>query len=769
MKTLVIVESPAKAKTISNYLNGTPELVKNYGKFTVIASFGHVRDLKQKDLSVDIQNGFEPTYEIIPGKLKTVKEIIQKAKEHDHIFLASDADLEGHAIAWHIKELCKGVSNQLASRCKRILFQEITKNALSRAVREVGTIDMNKVTAQQARRVLDRILGFKLSPLLWKAYKSNGIGLSAGRVQSAVLKIIVDKERTIEDKTSDCYWTVDAVFKSKDIDDAKFYKDGIIHKFTDEDDVKEFFKLLKPPLLTASNCNIKDRKSYAPKPFITSSLQQEAYNKIGFSIKKTMKVAQELYEKGFITYMRTDSINISTDAQDKIREYVIDKYGQSFYKGTNNKHGNKGHAQEAHECIRPTNFTLTSLNGRLEEEKLQKDHAKLYDMIWKRAVGSLMVEAVYQDLEIIFTHSMITNKFKSDAYFKGTMSRLISPGWLILYETKHTNQNTNENKKYLQDFLSKIKNKEFKVDKFQAQNTWSSPPSRFNEGSIIKLLDTNGIGRPATYASILTKLYDKRYVEKQDFNGIPKNCKHYTYEPDKKTISKQEEIVMIGQEKSRLTPTIIGKEINDFMEKHFAYVVEKDFTASMEMELDKISEGDMDYLTVMKGFWSPLNDSIIKYETTNLTRDKKTAKIDLKNLSPSQKNLVFKIKDVEYQVTTTRYGPAIRFKDQTTGKVQYKDLKQYLRIQKKNLNDIDQKDIDFVTRLPYDYRNGYVLKIGPYGLYVQKNGKENVNLQYELKSKDTNNLNYLFDLSKGELDNIFEKKKIYMNKKNKKE
>lgn len=769
MKSLVIVESPAKAKTISTYLNSNPELVKTYGKFTVIASFGHVRDLKQKDLSVDIQNGFEPTYEIIPGKLKTAKEIIQKAKEHDHIFLAADSDTEGAAIAWHIYELCKGISSQLAQRCKRIVFQEITKNALYRAIDQAGPIDMNKVHAQKARRVLDRILGFKLSPLLWKAYKSNGIGLSAGRVQSAVLKIIIDKERTIEDKKSDSYWTVDALFENQEIQDAKFYSGNeqrTIHKFTKEEDVKKFFKLMNPPSLLASKCTIKERKTSAPRPFITSSLQQEAYNKLGFSIKKTMKVAQELYEKGLITYMRTDSTTLSFDAQENIKQYVSQTYGDEYVNGSGIKKGNKGHAQEAHECIRPTNVSVTSLADKIESQQLQKDHGKLYEMIWRRAIGSMMVDAIYEDLDIIFTHPKIANQYGDQAYFKGGMSRLKSRGWLILYENE--NKNKESQQKSFQELMKRIQDKEFKVKQFYGRNTWSSPPARFNEGSIIKFLDTNGIGRPATYSSILTKLYDKRYVDKQDFLGEPQKCKHYVYEPSKKTIQKQEETVMIGEEKSRLTPTVIGKEINDFLEKHFAYVVEKEFTASMETELDKISEGELDYIAVMNEFWKPLKESITKYETSIKT-DKKTSKVDLQNLSPSQKQAAFKIKEVQYQVTTTRYGPAVSFKETTTGKTQYKDLKQYLRIQKKSLRDIDKKDIEFVINIPYDYKNGYVLKMGPYGLYIQKNGKENANLQYDLLKGDNKiaDMKDLFVLSKTELDSVFERKKNYMKRKSK--
>jgi DNA topoisomerase-1 len=722
MKTLVIVESPAKAKIIAKYLNATPELTKTYGKFTVIASMGHIRDLKKKELSVDITHGFAPDYEPIFDKKKLIAEIGKKIKEHDMVLLASDADLEGHAIAWHIKELFK------LKKYKRILFNEITKEALKRAVLNAGNIDMNAVDAQQARRVLDRLVGFKISPILWKHYKANVGGLSAGRVQSAVLKIIVEKEEDIANFKTTTYWSCEGTF-SHDIIDAKLYKGDTVCKLDSEKKIRELLGKIGKTF-NVQKCNSKVKRVKPDAPFITSTLQQEAYNKMGSSVKRTMKLAQDLYENGHITYMRTDSYNISSDAVAQIKDLVIKKYGENFYDENATLKKKGSHSQEAHECIRPTKVDIEKLET---DKDITIDHLKLYDLIWKRAVASRMKAAVYEELDVILIDDFLK---KGDMTFVGKFKRLEFEGYLIVYGQK-------KDEKELKKKIDELKNAKIACKEVLARNTWTSPPARFNESSIIKVLDAEGIGRPATYSAIISKLYDKHYVDKLDMAGDKKEAKHFIWIPDKKSLKEKKDEVFVGQEKSKLVPSDIGTEINAFLTKHFEYIVDRKFTAGMEDELDKISDGDKKYVAIMNEFWKEFNRHLSKFDNVKIKSGDKT------ELLNSSTNISYN--NTDYTIRVTRFGPVIQYAG-ADGKPIYKDLKNYLKLKGIDYKDVSKDDIAFVLKFPHDYGNGYELKSGPFGYYIKKNNKDN----YRLPQKyiDKNNLGAMFKLTKPQLDEI---------------
>jgi DNA topoisomerase I len=715
-KTLVVVESPAKAKIITKYLNSISELTDRYGKFTVIASYGHIADLKKKELSVDVENNFKPSYEVNGDKKKVIAELSKKIKEHDMVLLASDADMEGEAIAWHIRNLFK------LKVYRRITFNEITMKALKTAVLNCGDIDMNLFCAQQARRVLDRLVGFKLSPLLWKMYKTDGSGLSAGRVQSAVLNIIVSKEKEVKDFETSCYWSFDGCF-SNDISEAKLYLDSTIHKVDDLNHAKALVGKMTETF-KVDECVSKLKKVNPEQPFITSTLQQEAYNKLGYGVKRTMKLAQDLYENGHITYMRTDSYNMSEDAVSACRQYIVTTYGSAYY-NENATAKKKGHSQEAHECIRPTKMELPTV-------QLSKEHNALYDMIWKRAVASRMTAAVYDELTV----SLVNPWFKEKGmYFLGKFKQLKFEGFLKLFgETVGTQS--------LKAKQEELKNAVVKCKEVQARNTWKSPPARYNESSIIKVLDTEGIGRPSTYASIMAKLYEKSYVNKLDIAGETKKTVDFIYKPSNKTLKEQSGKVQVGQEKNKLVPTAIGDAINTFLSEHFAYIIDKNFTAEMESHLDKIAEGKLKYTEEMAAFWKDFKKHLAKFDTVKIQRGNKTS---LKNESK-----VIKIDDITYTVRVSRYGPVVQYQDKDDKPV-YLDLKNYLKLVGKDYRDVDASDVHFIRKIPFRYSNDIELKSGMYGYYLVYKGQ---NCRLPAKYIDKNTPENMFKLDKKTLEDI---------------
>lgn len=708
MKNLVIVESPAKAKTITKYLNSNPNL-KSHGVFIVASSMGHIRDLKKKDLGIDINNNFTPTYQITDEKTKVVSELKKKAGDADVIWLASDYDREGEGIAMHLKEVLN------LKKYHRITFTEITPKALENAICNPRLIDMNLVHSQETRRILDRLVGFKVSPLLWKRFSTSaGTGLSAGRVQSAVMNIILKRETEIREFKSTAYWYFLGNFvlrmaKKEEVklEDIKLYKDNHVYKEANENQVKSFFKNIKN-VFTVEDIKSKQSKRNPDLPFITSSLQQEAYNKFGFPINRTMKLAQELYEHGHITYMRTDSYNISDDFRAATASYIIQEYGENYYGGGVSRRKSQKNAQEAHEAIRPSDVATLSVNL-----DMSGDHKKLYDMIWKRTVAFFMTACVYDDLEIKIVDESFTGV---DMYFVATFSKVKFNGYLKVYGVESESYDFSG---YVKG-LSNPKTYTLKCVDICAKNTWQSPPSRYNESSIVKVLETEGIGRPSTYAGILSKLFDKRYIIKSDINGVKKETKHYFYKVGRVTEEKSE--VTIGEERTRIVPTEIGEAIDRFLQEHFSYIVDKRFTANMEADLDKIANGEKQKLSVLSVFWEVFGKDVSKLE--NIKEKKTTLKLESNSLD---------INGVKYITRFAKYGPVIEY--DSAGQKKYIGLKSYMKQFRKELNNVDADDIRLLTSLPKTIGmiddSPFNFVYGPYGFYG-KYKERNIKLPFKV-------------------------------------
>ena len=573
-KRLVIVESPSKAKTIKKYLGENTD---------VIASAGHIIDLPASRFGVDIDNNFTPEYIKMKGKAKIIKEIKDLAKGKEKVLIATDPDREGEAIAWHIRNELGIKPNE---KC-RIEFNEITESAVTEAVKKPRVLDMNTVDAQQARRVLDRIVGYKISPLLWKKVKK---GLSAGRVQSVALRIIMDREIEIRNFKSEEYWTLEAVLtkagESKKVF-AKFYGDtkGKID-LKNENQVQEIVNRIDGKKYTVENVKVTEKKKTPPPPFTTSSLQQDASRRFGFSVKKTMMIAQGLYEDGFITYMRTDSTRVSDSAIEMSKEYIYKNYGANYYLNRNYK--TKAGAQDAHEAIRPTR--LSDLDNIIY--KMNKDEAKLYILIFNRFLASRMEACVYD-----FTKVTINVE---DYIFNSTGSVVKFDGFMVLYkESKDDNTGDEKAEGDLEDIsraLPKLKigDKLEQEDLSMAQK-FTEPPTRYTEATLVKAMEERGIGRPSTYAPTISTILDRLYVEKEN--------KH-------------------------LIPTELGEVVNDIMVKNFSDIVDVTFTANMEKELDDIAEGKLTYLDMISKFYKPFNinlekvgDSIEKVSLTEEVSD----------------------------------------------------------------------------------------------------------------------------------------------------
>ena len=572
---LVIVESPSKAKTIKKYLGND---------FEVIASQGHVIDLPSSTLSVDVGNNFKPEYKTMKGKAKIVKEIKEKSKDKEKIYLATDPDREGEAIAWHLKNLLDIEDDE---KC-RITFNEITKTAVKKAVESPRVVDNNLVDAQQARRVLDRIVGYKLSPLLWKKIKR---GLSAGRVQSVALKIIVDREKEIRAFKPEEYWILN-VKLSRDNDNvvAKFYGDvnGKID-LVDEKQVSDIIKIIDKKEYKVIDIKKSERRKNPPPPFTTSSMQQEASRKLGFSVKKTMMVAQKLYENGFITYMRTDSTRLSDDAKKLAKEYIVDNYGRTYYLDRVFK--TNDNAQDAHEAIRPSKLDA-------DTSSFDADEQKLYTLIVNRFLASQMSVAVYDTTKVTIQ--------VEDYIFNLTGSVIKFDGFMKLYiEGKDDTKTNEDDEKMLPEF---VVGDILKQEEIISEQKFTEPPYRYTEASLVKVMEEKGIGRPSTYAPTISTLLDRIYIEK---------------------------------EKKFLVPTSLGEIVNDMLEEYFKDIVDVTFTAHMENKLDMVAEAKENYAKMLHEFYDPfiknLNEVENKIERVKLPEEETDIKCEL-----CGKNMVIK-------------------------------------------------------------------------------------------------------------------------------
>jgi len=578
-KNLVIVESPAKAKTIEGYL----------GKdFVVKSSFGHVRDLPTKgDKVIDVENDFTPTYVISPDKIKVISELKALAKSCEEVWLATDDDREGESISWHLKEALG-----LKDNTKRIVFREITKSAIQNAITKPRTIDMDLVNAQQARRIMDRLIGFELSPVLWSKVQK---GLSAGRVQSVAVRLIVEREKEIEKFDSVGTYKIVALF---DLPGKKVLKAELPKNFAEEKDALEFLKKCVSANFFIKNLETKPAKKTPAPPFTTSTLQQEASRKLGFAVATTMSIAQKLYESGRISYMRTDSTSLSQEARDKAKVAIESAYGSQFHHSRQFKTKSEN-AQEAHEAIRPTDFEVSTLAGDARERRL-------YELIWKRAIASQMADA-----QIERTVAQIGISSTSEILV--AQGEVITfEGFLKAYLESKDDEEDEENK----DMLPPLSiGQSLDLQELKAQERFSRPAARFTEASLVKALEERGIGRPSTYAPTISTIVKRAYVVKEDRSGKEREFQTWLLKNNEIFGEKNSEIV--GTEKAKLFPTHIGTLVTDFLVDHFEEVVDYKFTADMEDEFDNIAKGKLSWTQMMKNFYGNFHQTIIDSKSIN--------------------------------------------------------------------------------------------------------------------------------------------------------
>ena len=558
---LIIVESPAKANTIKKFLGGSTK---------VVASMGHIRDLPKSKLGIDIEHDFEPEYINIRGKGDLIKSLKTDAKKAKKVYLATDPDREGEAIAWHLAKILENDKDKIT----RVTFNEITKTAVQKAIKEPRNIDLNTVDAQQARRVLDRIVGYKISPILWKKVKR---GLSAGRVQSVAVKLIVDRENEIENFIPEEYWNIYADLKdekSKKQFEARFYgKNGKKQEIHSKEEIDQILKTIEKAKYTVSEVKKGEKKRNPAPPFTTSTMQQEASRKLGFTLKKTMSVAQGLYEGvkiaekgtvGLITYMRTDSTRISEEARASAKKQIVATYGEEYYE--NRYYKTSKDAQDAHEGIRPT---YADIEPDKIKDELTKDQYKLYKLIYNRFMASQMKPAIYDTMAV---------NIKADDYdFKANGQSLRFKGFMTLYV-----EGTDEKEEKEEGILPELQeNQEVKLLKINPKQSFTEPPARYTEASLVKTLEEKGIGRPSTYSPTITTILERRYIQK---------------------------------EQKQLVPTELGKIVNKILTENFTDVINVEFTAKIENEFDEIAEGKEQWKQMIREFYGPFEKELEKVE-----------------------------------------------------------------------------------------------------------------------------------------------------------
>ena len=575
-KNLVIVESPAKAGTIQKFLGDD---------FVVKSSFGHIRDLNESELSIDVQNGFKPEYVIPADKKKLVTDLKKAAKEAEVVWLASDEDREGEAISWHLFETLE----LQKEKTKRIVFHEITKTAILNAIENPRDIDMHLVDAQQARRVLDRLVGFELSPVLWRKIQPK---LSAGRVQSVALRLVVDKEREILAFNNEAYYKVEAIFHPDGTPEQTLVKATLDRKFPDKASAEAFLQKCIGAEFAISNIEKKEGNRFPAAPFTTSTLQQEASRKLRFSVSQTMSIAQTLYEHGLITYMRTDSTNLSSLAINTAKNFICNNFGEEYSKVRQYRTNAKG-AQEAHEAIRPTYIENTEIEGTVQEKKL-------YDLIWKRTVASQMADARVLRTDIKVGANGMEEKFNVQA------SQVLFDGFLKLYIEGSDEPQQDDEVIILPEM--NVGDKMFDKE-ITAECKFTAAPSRYSEATLVKKLEELGIGRPSTYAPTITTLTKARgYITKGDKPGEKKTVDKLTLK--KGVIKESTKTETIGAEKGRLLPQEIGIIVTDFLVKNFPNVLDYKFTATVEEDFDKIAEGETQWNGIISEFYSPFHENV---------------------------------------------------------------------------------------------------------------------------------------------------------------
>ena len=574
-KNLVIVESPAKAKTIEKFLGS---------EFQVESSYGHIADLPSKEIGVDVANGFKPKYEVSSDKKALVKKLKDLSKNAETVWLASDEDREGEAISWHLAEELKLDK----SKTKRIVFHEITKSAIQKAIENPRGIDYNLVNAQQARRVLDRLVGYELSPVLWKKVKG---GLSAGRVQSVSVRLIVEREREIQEFKAIASYSVTAEFTNEA---GKIVKAKLPKNFATKKEAEDFLQKNIGSIYKVADLETKPTKKSPAAPFTTSTLQQEAARKLYFPVGITMQIAQRLYEAGLITYMRTDSVNLSQEAMAAAQAEITSYYGAEYSKPRNYNTKSKG-AQEAHEAIRPTDMSRHTVN-------VERDQARLYELIWKRTLASQMADA-----ELERTNVKIEANNHSEV-FQATGEVIKFEGFLKVYL-----EGNDEDDEEQEGMLPALKvNEKLHNNNITATERYSRPPSRYTEASLVKKLEELGIGRPSTYAPTISTIINRNYVEKGNLDGVERKYVQLTLKD-----SKVDEKILkenTGSDKGKLVPTDIGTIVNDFLVKNFEAILDYNFTAKVEQDFDEIAEGNIDWAKMMQDFYNKFHPNVTEVE-----------------------------------------------------------------------------------------------------------------------------------------------------------
>ena len=678
-ENLVIVESPAKARTIEKFLG------KDY---KVMSSYGHIRDLKKKELSID-KKTMDPTYEIPPEKKKLVADLKANVKDARKVWLASDEDREGEAISWHLCEVL-GLDE---GKTSRIVFHEITKPAIIEAIKHPRHLDMNLVNAQQARRVLDRLVGFKLSPVLWRKVKP---ALSAGRVQSVAVRLIVEREREIQKFQSEPYYRVNAIFALISPDgSASEVKAELNKRFKKHEEVLKFLDLCKNATFSVEEVTKKPLKRTPAPPFTTSTLQQEAARKLGFTVSQTMMVAQRLYESGQITYMRTDSVNLSSLAINTSKDEIIKLYGKEYSKPRNYVTHSKG-AQEAHEAIRPTFMSNAEIDGTSQERRL-------YDLIWKRTAASQMADAHIEKTTAGISLSNAKEKFIANGEV------IAFDGFLKVYH-ESTDDEDNSAEDYVHSLPVMKVGDQLERREVSATERFSQAPLRYTEASLVKKLEELGIGRPSTYAPTISTIQQRGYVQKGDQPGKERN---YTIDSLKGLqVSQRTKTEMTGSEKGKLVPTDVGIVVNDFLMKNFPEIMDYNFTAKVEHQFDRIADGKEEWHTMMKDFDKKFEPTVT--EVMNARNEHKAGERQL-GIDPKSGKPVF--------VKIGRYGPVVQI-----GSAEDKKKPRFSQIPKdKSMETLTLSEALDLFKLPRtigDYEGTPVtIGAGRFGPYILHNKK----------------------------------------------
>ena len=671
-KNLVIVESPAKAKTIERFL-GKDYLVKS--------SFGHVMDLSESDLGVDIENGFKPQYRVAPDKKKIVTELKKLAGEAETVWLATDEDREGEAISWHLVNALELNIDDV----KRIVFHEITKTAITEAIKEPRHIDTNLVNAQTARRVLDRLVGYELSPLLWKKVKP---ALSAGRVQSVAVRLIVEREEEINNFTSTSSYRVTARFILKDKDGKMVVSAELPKRFNKREEAEGFLTTCIGAGYTVSGVEKKPASKSPAPPFTTSTLQQEASRKLGFPVAYTMRIAQQLYESGLITYMRTDSVNLSNMALAMAKETITKLYGEEYVKIRKFKTRSKG-AQEAHEAIRPTYIS----NETIEADKPAK---KLYDLIWKRTVASQMADARLEKTNVTIDISTSSEKFIA----RGEV--ITFDGFLKVYSEGTDDAGQDENGATLPPIS---KGDHLEAEKITATQRFTMHPLRYTEASLVKKMEELGIGRPSTYAPTISTIQKREYIKKNDKPAVEREYVQLSLKGStiKEKIGKEK----VGGDKSKLIPTDLGIVVNSFLQQYFDDIIDYNFTAEVEKEFDQIADGKKEWNQMLETFYGPFHDKITETQETS----KKFSGEKLLGTDPETgKNVYVKI---------GKYGPMVQLGDTSnTEKPRFAGLNK-----DQSIHDITLEDALALFAFPKNVgefeKKEVLVALGKYGPYIR--------------------------------------------------